>query len=156
MLPSDSNDKQSKTQDEQFSLEDIQRAIKVFEFIDRKEAIQKSQVRGVTKNQRLENEVADILRSEYGQNIIRMQVQCGIGIIDIMTEDYICEVKTILDRTSIFQAIGQVLLYRESIKPKKIPMIAGIVGKKQTCIEWEQHLANIGIKLLPLTNERLE
>lgn len=45
------------------------------------------------------------------------QVRCDSGVADIVTENKIYELKFKLDRTSFFQAVGQVLLYRQSINP---------------------------------------
>lgn len=149
MLPSDSNDKLTQSQ-EQFTLEDIQRAMKVWEMFDKHSPIKGIPTRVVRNFQKVEKTVAEILRDEYGQNRVEMRIHCGVGIIDILTEDYICEVKTLLDRASIFQAVGQVLLYRECIKPYRIPIIAGVIGKNELVLKWEQYLSNIGIGLITL------
>ena len=49
---------------------------------------------------------------------VRTQVRCDSGIADVVTENEIYELKHRLDRTTFFQALGQVLLYRQSINPK--------------------------------------
>jgi hypothetical protein len=56
---------------------------------------------------------------------VRRQVQCYAGIADVVTEEAIYEVKLDLSRPNIFQAVGQVLLYRQAINPNLKPYIAG-------------------------------
>ncbi len=53
------------------------------------------------------------------------QVHCSVGIADIVTDTSIIEVKYSLTRTHLFQAIGQVLSYRQAINPALIPIVIG-------------------------------
>jgi hypothetical protein len=59
--------------------------------------------------------------SEYLRSLgisVETQVQCASGVVDIVTENKIYELKHELNRSSLYSAIGQVLLYRETINPK--------------------------------------
>lgn len=47
----------------------------------------------------------------------RYQVQCDAGIADIVTDDAVIEVEYTLSRSKAFEAIGQVLAYRQAINP---------------------------------------
>lgn len=53
------------------------------------------------------------------------QVACGAGRIDIVTATHIIEVESRLNRQHTFEAVGQVLLYRQSFDPSLRPVIAG-------------------------------
>lgn len=48
---------------------------------------------------------------------VQTQVRCDSRVADVVTEDKIYELKHRLNRASFFQALGQVLLYRQSINP---------------------------------------
>lgn len=64
---------------------------------------------------KLERDFSDYLRSQGIS--IQTQVRCDSGIADIVTESKIYELKHQLNRSNLFSAIGQVLLYRQSINP---------------------------------------
>lgn len=64
----------------------------------------------------LERDFSEYLRS-LGISV-ETQVQCASGVADIVTENKIYELKHELNRSSLYSAIGQVLLYRETINPK--------------------------------------
>lgn len=49
--------------------------------------------------------------------LVRQQVACRAGIADIVTDDAIIEVEFYLSRPKLFEAVGQVLLYRQAINP---------------------------------------
>ena len=54
------------------------------------------------------------------------QFPCSAGIADIVTPSAIYEIKLRLTRDSLFHAIGQVLLYRESIDPSRQAIVVGV------------------------------
>jgi len=54
------------------------------------------------------------------------QFRCSAGIADIVTPFAIYEIKLRLTRDSLFHAIGQVLLYRESIDPSLQAIVVGV------------------------------
>ena len=63
---------------------------------------------------RLERETEDALVAELteaGVAVMR-QVRVATGVIDVLTPDTIYEVKTFLTRESIFEAIGQLMIYQ--------------------------------------------
>jgi hypothetical protein len=76
---------------------------------------------------------------------VRTQVRCDSGIADVVTENEIYELKHKLDRTTFFQALGQVLLYRQSINPRARALVVC-----RTSIVPELHaLANrMGVEVL--------
>jgi hypothetical protein len=53
-------------------------------------------------------------------------VICMAGIADIVTPSAIYEVKLWLTRDTLFEAIGQVLLYKQSIDPSRQAIIVGV------------------------------
>lgn len=71
----------------------------------------------------LENSLAQKL-SERGY-FVRRQVSCASGIADIVTEEAVYELKVSLTRHRVFEAVGQVLLYRQDINPSLRAVIAG-------------------------------
>jgi hypothetical protein len=56
---------------------------------------------------------------------VRYQVACDAGIADIVTPDAIYEIKDTLDRTSIYSALGQIIIYRQQINPQAKTFIVG-------------------------------
>jgi len=48
---------------------------------------------------------------------VRRQVRCRAGVADIVTDDSVIEVEYYLSRAKLFEAVGQVLLYRQAINP---------------------------------------
>lgn len=60
---------------------------------------------------------------------VRYQVPCSAGIADIVTPDAIYEVKTDLYSNKLFEAIGQVLIYRQLINPSARVFVAGYAHK---------------------------
>ncbi|MBD2681577.1 hypothetical protein H6G98_28575 [Nostoc sp. FACHB-857] len=48
---------------------------------------------------------------------VERQVSCQAGIADVVTRNAIYEIKLHLNKTEVFKAIGQVLLYRQCINP---------------------------------------
>jgi hypothetical protein len=60
---------------------------------------------------------------------VQRQVPCPSGRADIVTPDAIYEVKRELDTSTVFSAIGQVLIYRQEINPQAK---AYVVGYKHT------------------------
>lgn len=74
-----------------------------------------------------ESDVEGFLCNQYSLKrvLVNSQVRDRNGIIDILTNKEIVEVKTILSRRSIMEAIGQLLVYSR-ICPNKDLVIAGI------------------------------
>jgi DNA-binding Xre family transcriptional regulator len=78
---------------------------------------------------RTESELrAAIVRSlrAYGI-VVDTKVACAVGEADLVTSrrDVICEVKHRLTRKALFQAVGQILIYRWSLCPDARPVIIG-------------------------------
>src|SRR3954453_22429849 len=74
---------------------------------------------------RTESELrAAIVRSlrAYGI-VVDTKVACAVGEADLVTSrrDVICEVKHRLTRKALFQAVGQILIYRWSLCPDARP-----------------------------------
>jgi hypothetical protein len=73
----------------------------------------------------IEANIARRLRAQ-GIRPVETQVRTPAGIADIVTPTTVYEVKLVLSRVSLFQAVGQVSLYaRELERPKRI-----IVGQR--------------------------
>ena len=76
------------------------------------------------------------------------QVRCKAGIIDILTDDAIYEVKRDLDRSSIITAIGELLLYQKAVPRNNLV----IVGRNHHSLASLQHyLDTLGIKVIRWT-----
>lgn len=75
----------------------------------------------------LEDEVCQLL-SKTGQTP-RRQVRLHSGIADIVTETAVYELKDRLTRASLFEAIGQVLVYRQEINPNLNAVIVARPGE---------------------------
>lgn len=88
----------------------------------------------------IENAYASIL-AHRGHKVQR-QVRCSNGIADIVTDTAIYEIKLRLTRESLFQAVGQVLLYRQAIDPT---LEAHIVGQDGGVAELVGPLKELGI-----------
>jgi hypothetical protein len=70
----------------------------------------------------LEEALADYLSASGASP--RRQVPCAGGLIDILTADAVYELKVDRGRSSFFQAVGQVLLYRAAVGPALRAVIA--------------------------------
>lgn len=84
--------------------------------------------------------------SEQGYECQR-QVQCGVGVIDVLTSWAVFELKYDMDRDGLFRAVGQVLLYARSIGDNRFPII---VFTARTNITWGgalEHATELGIML---------
>jgi hypothetical protein len=57
--------------------------------------------------------------------VVREQVATAAGIADIVTDSAVYEVKFFLSRLVIFEAIGQVLLYRQALNPSLRAIVVG-------------------------------
>lgn len=70
--------------------------------------------RGDTQARRIEQEIEEALCLELAQAGLdaQRQVRVRCGVADVMTADAIYEVKAILSRDSLLQAVGQLFLYR--------------------------------------------
>jgi len=71
----------------------------------------------------IQRDFAEYLQSQ-GKEVQR-EVKCLAGVADIVTDDAIYEIKNTLTAKSIFEAIGQVLVYRFCIKPDARAIIVG-------------------------------
>ena len=96
----------------------------------------------------LEREFSAYLRS-LGLDV-RTQVRCDAGTADIVTEKGIYELKYRLDRSSFFQGVGQVLLYRQSINPQASPVL---VCRTSIVPELHRVAKRLGVEVLVWTNE---
>jgi hypothetical protein len=96
---------------------------------------------------KLEREFAAHLRN-LGISV-QTQVRCDCGIADVVTENRIYELKYRLDRASFFQALGQVLLYRQSINPNAD---VTLVCKVSIVPELHQFAKNMGVQVLVWRN----
>ena len=65
-----------------------------------------------------------IILDYWGQEPQR-QVPSLVGIADIVTKTAIYEIKYLLNRQTIFHALGQVLLYRACLCPDATPILVG-------------------------------
>jgi hypothetical protein len=77
----------------------------------------------------LEKELVTALVEQFAQQgmLVDRAVPCAIGEADLVTRmrDIVYEVKVNLTRSSLFQAVGQVLLYRLCINPDARAVIIG-------------------------------
>jgi hypothetical protein len=71
----------------------------------------------------VEAQLADDLRQ--AGHIVKRQQHCAAGRADIVTEEAIYEIKHRLTRNQMFEAVGQVLTYRQAIDPNLRPVIVG-------------------------------
>lgn len=72
---------------------------------------------------KLEDEVCNFLK-KAGQRPKR-QVRLMSGRADIVTDTTVYELKDVLSRDKLFQAIGQVLIYRQEISPNHKAVVVG-------------------------------
>jgi hypothetical protein len=63
----------------------------------------------------LEDRIVKSLKAQGHR--VRRQVYCRAGIADIVTNDAVIEVKYYLSSDKLFEAVGQVLMYRHVINP---------------------------------------
>ena len=71
--------------------------------------------------------VRSLVRHFRSRNIaVETEVDCGIGRADVVTPDTVIEVEGPLNRHALFCAVGQVLLYRQSIDPARKAVIVGL------------------------------
>ena len=75
----------------------------------------------------IEKEIAQSLRNQGHR--VRRQVRCGTGVADIVTEEAVYEVERTLTHGSLFEGIGQALIYRQSINPE---LKAIVIGRKSS------------------------
>lgn len=86
-----------------------------------------------------------------GQGIpVSRQVDCFAGTADIVTPDTIYEIKYTLSGHALFQAIGQVLLYRAAINPAARAVVVGVVDDRTTRLI--PLIQSIGVDVLPWPN----
>ena len=64
-----------------------------------------------------------VQRLEESGATCRRQVPCNVGIADVITETHVYEIKFRADRRELFTAIGQVLVYRQAINPRLVPVV---------------------------------
>jgi hypothetical protein len=74
---------------------------------------------------------------------VQRQIQCESGIADVVTEEAVYEIKFTLTRSRLFEAIGQVLIYRQAINPNLKAVVLGKPpkdGKIEEIIDCAQRL----------------
>jgi hypothetical protein len=79
------------------------------------------------------------------------QFRCSAGIADIVTPSAIYEIKLRLTRDSLFHAIGQVLLYRESIDPSRQAIVVGVNSGIEDLIPLAKKIG-VEVELWPMLN----
>lgn len=80
----------------------------------------------------------------------KCQVRCAAGIADIVTPDAVYEVEQTLSRQKIFEAIGQVLLYRACINPHAKAIIAGYGASDLNTLK--PYISSLGVEVLEWNN----
>lgn len=80
-----------------------------------------------TKPPLLEEELEEAIGKSLEEKgvAVQHQVKCQSGIADIVTPSAVYEVKRELDTSSVFSAIGQVLIYRQEINPQAKAFVVG-------------------------------
>jgi hypothetical protein len=91
--------------------------------------------------------------------IVQHQVRCPSGIADIVTSDAIYEIKRELEASTIFSAIGQVLIYRQEINPQAKAYIVGYRHTSQFRAEQVEFIKStaksLGVEVLFWDDEKL-
>lgn len=77
----------------------------------------------------------------------KKEVACEAGRVDIVSDDEIVEVKRILNRSSVFSAVGQIYIYSQFF-PKKKLVIAGKLHEDLERIS--QYVLNQGIDIVTI------
>lgn len=78
---------------------------------------------------------------------VRRQVRCATGCADIVTGTTVYEVEMYLSRQKIFEAIGQVMLYREAINPDLEAAIVGMASGTAH-IQAKKYAARFGVQII--------
>lgn len=76
-------------------------------------------------------------------------VKTEYGIIDIMTEESIYELKPTLDLSSYQRSLGQLLLYKNAFPKKKLYIVAEKIKIKENLIDTAKRL---GIRIITFVN----
>jgi hypothetical protein len=100
---------------------------------------------------KIKNQLADRLRQEG--RTVQTEVRCEAGVADIVTEEAVYEIKWEFNRSKLYEAIGQVLLYRQAIDPS---LRAVVVGKKPKATDWKaaiKHAKALGVEVVFWTEE---
>jgi hypothetical protein len=87
-----------------------------------------------------EMEVQSRLVKELGE--CNQFVPLGFGIADVITNDGIYEVKTVIDHSHVKQAISQLLMYSYSLLGKRLYIVG---GSKRISDKLEEYLLGLGI-----------
>lgn len=82
----------------------------------------------------LEKAVVDLF-SGAGSSV-RRQVPCRFGRADVVTNNAIIELKDTLSRRSLYQAVGQLTLYRPQLNPSAKMVIVCLKSKVRPLHEW--------------------
>lgn len=77
---------------------------------------------------------------------VQRQVKCDIGRIDLLTNTHIYELKIHPSKADFFQAIGQVLLYKEHINRTLIPVV--VFDELTGCDELIKTANALGIRVI--------
>lgn len=90
-----------------------------------------------------------IVQSLRSQGIpVEIQVNCGVGVADLVTPEAIYEIKVALSRKRLFQAIGQVLIYRQAIDPSRRAIVAGYIDPSSNVLDILQYASQIGVEVI--------
>lgn len=86
------------------------------------------------------------LRNELNANP-KHQVSCSAGIIDILTDDFVYEVKTYLTRSRMFEAAGQLLAYGSALgMERRYAMVGRWLPETKTMVT---AMNDIGVYVMP-------
>jgi hypothetical protein len=78
---------------------------------------------------------------------VETEVDCGPGRADIVTRDAVIEVERVLDRHSMFCAIGQVLVYRQAIDPGRKAVVAGMPDWRKESRVLHRYAKEFGVEV---------
>lgn len=76
-------------------------------------------------------------------------IKTEYGIIDVMTEDAIYELKPVLDLSSCQKSLGQLLLYKNAFPQKKLFIVSEIVKIKE---DLKKKVQRLGIQIVTFVN----
>jgi hypothetical protein len=106
----------------------------------------------------LQRKKEKMIEASYLQTLLtqginaRSQVSCKYGVADIVTPDAIYEIKGTLSKSSLQQAIGQVLIYRSCINPSAKAFVIGCLdGRNNVDITMGEAL---GVEVIVWKNQK--
>ena len=80
--------------------------------------------------------------------IVREQVPSAVGIADIVTDVAVYEVKFFLSRLVFFEAIGQVLMYRQALDPSLRAVVVGFRDPRSDITDLVPYAQKFGVDVL--------